>query len=137
MLINAYNQFVHNINYWNNKEYYGFGLGAVSYLNNYRISNTRNINRYNEGNYLLDSIYEDESLNMSNDMILGLRKLEGVSITDFYNKYKKNITSVFNIDDLIKQEIILINDDRLYINPLYVYLSNQVLVRFIDINKKD
>ena len=25
---------IHNLNYWHNGEYYGFGLGAVSYLNN-------------------------------------------------------------------------------------------------------
>ena len=35
----------HNLVYWNNEEYYGFGLSAVSYLNNYRSTNTKNISK--------------------------------------------------------------------------------------------
>ena len=34
---------IHNKIYWLNESYYGFGLGAVSYINNYRISNTKNL----------------------------------------------------------------------------------------------
>ena len=34
---------IHNMNYWLNGNYYGFGLGAVSYLNDNRINNTKNI----------------------------------------------------------------------------------------------
>ena len=31
----------HNLVYWNNEEYYGFGLGASGYINNRRTTNTR------------------------------------------------------------------------------------------------
>ena len=33
----------HNLVYWNNDEYYGFGLSAASYYNNIRKTNTRSI----------------------------------------------------------------------------------------------
>ena len=61
---------VHNKNYWLNGNYYGFGLGAVSYLDNTRISNTKNLGKYLQGNYLDNCDYEDEKTNKENDLIL-------------------------------------------------------------------
>ena len=122
---------IHNINYWDNGSYYGFGLGSVSYIDNYRISNTKNISKYNKGIYISNREYEDMNTNMSNDMILGLRKIKGVSISKFYNKYKKDIIEVFDIDDLINNKILIIDNDNMYIDSKYIYLSNQVLIRFI------
>ena len=121
----------HNINYWDNGSYYGFGLGSVSYIDNYRISNTKNISKYNKGIFVSNREYEDMNTNMSNDMILGLRKIKGVSISKFYNKYKKDIREVFDIDDLINNKILIIDNDNMYIDSKYIYLSNQVLIRFI------
>ena len=122
---------IHNINYWDNGSYYGFGLGSVSYIDNYRISNTKNISKYNKGIFVSNREYEDINTNMSNDMILGLRKIKGVSISKFYNKYKKDIREVFDIDDLINNKILIIDNDNMYIDSKYIYLSNQVLIRFI------
>ena len=122
---------IHNINYWDNGSYYGFGLGSVSYIDNYRISNTKNISKYNKGIYISNREYEDMNTNMSNDMILGLRKIKGVSISKFYNKYKKDIREVFDINDLINNKILIIDNDNIYIDSKYIYLSNQVLIRFI------
>ena len=124
-------QSTHNINYWDNGSYYGFGLGSVSYIDNYRISNTKNISKYNKGIYISNREYEDMNTNMSNDMILGLRKIKGVSISKFYNKYRKDIREVFDIDDLINNKILIIDNDNMYIDSKYIYLSNQVLIRFI------
>ena len=39
----------HNLAYWNNEEYYGFGLGASGYMNGFRYENTRNLDDYIEG----------------------------------------------------------------------------------------
>src|SRR5699024_8405529 len=41
----------HNLTYWNNNHYYGFGLGASGYFNNVRYTNTRSITNYIKGNY--------------------------------------------------------------------------------------
>ena len=34
---------IHNLNYWNNNEYYGFGLGAHGYIDGIRYENTKNL----------------------------------------------------------------------------------------------
>ena len=40
----------HNLTYWFNQEYYGFGLGATGYVSKMRYENTRNFNKYLRGN---------------------------------------------------------------------------------------
>ncbi|MEE3342859.1 MAG: radical SAM family heme chaperone HemW [Bacilli bacterium] len=122
---------IHNLNYWNNGDYYGFGLGAVSYINNHRITNTKNLSNYIKGKYLKDDIYENKKIRISNSLILGLRKTNGLNIDKFNKKYKVNILNLYNIKDLIKENKLLINNNRLYINPRYFYLSNDILINFI------
>lgn len=121
----------HNVNYWDNGSYYGFGLGAVSYLNNYRISNTKNLSKYLNRDYFGDKIYEDESTRISNSLILGLRKVKGINVSKFKERYNKDILSLYNIMDLVKEEKLLLNDNYLYINPKYYYLSNEILMNFV------
>ena len=36
----------HNLVYWNNEQYYGFGLSSTSYINNIRRTNTKNLTKY-------------------------------------------------------------------------------------------
>ena len=76
----------HNINYWLNGDYYGFGLGAVSYLDNYRISNTKNMSKYLEFKYVDNQDYEDIKIRKENDLILGFRLINGINYKLFnYN----------------------------------------------------
>lgn len=122
----------HNFNYWNNGEYYGFGLSSTGYLNHYRLTNTRNITKYLEGKYLDQKNYEDKNLQMSNTMILGLRKLEGVNLTTFKNTYHEDIFSVYDISNLIQDKLLIITNNHLKINPKYLYLSNEILLNFLE-----
>ncbi len=122
----------HNLVYWNNQKYYGFGLGASGFINNIRYTNTRSINHYLEGDFTLEEEVITKKIDMENEMILGLRKMEGVNIKTFFDKYKINITDAFDIDDLLDKNIIKIKDNYIYIDEKYLYLSNQILVRFID-----
>ena len=121
----------HNLTYWNNENYYGFGMGASGYINDIRYINTKSINKYIENNYT----YEEEKLNlketMENEMILGLRKLEGVSISKFREKYNKNIEEVFNIEKLLKEGKLIIENDYIKIPNKYLYVSNEILINFI------
>ncbi|MDD4608380.1 MAG: radical SAM family heme chaperone HemW [Bacilli bacterium] len=121
----------HNLTYWNNNEYYGFGLGASGYIGNVRYTNTRSIDNYIKGNY----IYESEQLNeiekLENALILGLRKTKGISISDFNNNYHKDILNDEIVKELIREEKLIKEVDNIYINPNYLYLSNEILIRFI------
>lgn len=122
---------IHNLNYWDNGEYYGFGLGAVSYIYNYRISNTRNLTKYIDGNYGLDRVYEDRDTRISNGLILGLRKTKGIKIAEFNKKYDVELLDLYNIAELIRDEKLVLDGNYLYINPKYYYMSNEILVNFV------
>jgi len=121
----------HNLTYWNNLEYYGFGMGASGYINNTRYTNTGSIIKYTSNNY--EYINEELTIKdkLENEMILGLRKLKGVNKKIFKEKYNTDIKDIFNINDLIKEGKLIENDDYIYINEEYIYVSNSILVNFI------
>lgn len=121
----------HNLNYWNNNEYYGFGLGAVSYLNNYRITNTKNLTKYVDRNYIDSSEYEDKNIDISNTFMLGFRKVNGINILDFKNKYNIDILDIEPVERLINEGKLVLGDNQLYIHPNYLYLSNDIILEFI------
>lgn len=126
----------HNLVYWNNEEYYGFGLSAVSYLENQRITNTRNINKYlkDEHSSVIETVSKTEQ--MENEMILGLRKTDGIDINKFYLKYHQRIEDTFPLDDLINKQLLIKENDHLKINDKYLYLSNEILINFIGGNNE-
>ena len=121
----------HNLVYWNNDRYYGFGLGASGFIDDIRYDNNRNILEYINGKYLKEyeklEIYED----MQNEMILGLRKLDGVSKKEFYLKYGKKIEDVFDIRELLDSKKLIDDGKYIYISSDYIYLSNEILINFI------
>ena len=122
----------HNLTYWNNNEYYGFGVGASGYINSTRYDNTRSINEYFKGNYILDSHILDLKETIENEFILGLRKIEGIKKEDFYKKYNIDIKSIEVVNKLLKENKLLENKKNIYINPKYIYTSNEILIEFID-----
>lgn len=124
-------QSIHNINYWDNGFYYGFGLGSVSYLDFNRISNTKNLNKYLNKEYIDSNIYEDKDTRVSNSLILGLRKIEGININKFNQRYNVDILKLYNIKELLQTQKLIIEDGNLKINNKFFYTANDILMNFI------
>ena len=122
---------IHNENYWKNGSYYGFGLGAVSYIDNYRISNTKNMNKYLRNDYIKNNEYEDINIRKENDLILGLRMISGININAFNDKYKENLLNKEIIKKLIKDNMLEVNNGYLKCNYKYIYLLNDILIDII------
>ena len=118
---------MHNLTYWNNNEYYGFGLGASGYVNGFRYSNTRSLTNYLKGKYILENELISLKTDMENFMILGLRKIKGVSNQEFSIRYGKNIKDVFDIKNLC------FDGNYYYISEDKLYISNYILKDFIHI----
>lgn len=118
----------HNTVYWENKEYYGFGLGASAYIDNRRVSNTRSLNKYLEGNYLLEEeMLEKEDL-VYYDIILNLRKSDGIDLDKLYSKYKVTI----EYKELMKLGLVQVCNNRLYIPEEKWYISNDIMIRLLE-----
>lgn len=121
----------HNLVYWNNSEYYGFGMGASGFINNIRYTNTRSLNKYINGNYKLEEEKMDIHTNLENAFILGLRKIEGINKREFYNNYNININDIIIVRNLLEEGKLIDDGNNIYINSKYIYLSNDILINFI------
>ena len=64
-------------------------------------------------------------------MILGLRKTKGVNILEFKKKYNKTIQEVFDVNKLLEENKLIIKDNYIFINPKYIYISNDILINFL------
>ena len=121
----------HNLTYWNNLEYYGFGLSACGYIDNIRYDNTRNLNKYLNGSYLMNSNKVSRDEQIENEFIFGLRKINGINKNDFFTKYNIDIKSIDPVNRLLKEKKLLENNENIFINPKYIYTSNNILIEFI------
>lgn len=108
----------HNMDCWSQKEYLGFGVNAASFENNVRYSNTDDINTYIENikkHDVLKNTIIEEKMNkkdlMNEYMILGLRKINGINMNRFQDKFKIPAIYIYNekISDLCQKGLIDFN----------------------------
>ena len=128
----------HNLSCWNQEEYIGFGLAAHSYIDNKRYSNTENIEKYIVGvddPVRLQTIHETQSQEdkMKEYMLLGLRKIDGVKISDFKNKFVDNPIYLYreSLNKLVTQELIEIDIDSIKLTNKGIDLANIVWEEFV------
>lgn len=91
----------HNLNYWDNNSYYGFGAAAHGYKNNIRYSNHNTLSDYikNPIKHKEESFLTKENC-LEEEIFLGFRKMSGLnkfSINEKYNiDFDKKYASVLN-----------------------------------------
>lgn len=127
---------LHNKTYWLNKEYLGIGSGSHSMYQGKRMFNTTNVSKYismiDNDNYDFTSRYEYNSLN--EEMMLGLRLIEGVHIEEINRKYRINLFEEFpELFKFIDDNIIEICDGYLRFTKKGVLLGNIVFQIFVEV----
>ena len=124
----------HNFDCWSQKEYIGFGTAAHSYFNGKRFSNKNTIEEYIE-KYNEKNIEEEQSReDMAKEYILlGLRKIDGVCISEFESKFQINPLFYFRfeISKLVDEDLIEIDLDNIRLTKKGLDLANQVWQEFI------
>ena len=124
----------HNLNYWNDGKYYGFGISAAGFLNNIRYQNTKNFKEYMENPLStkdLSILTPEERLDET--IFLGFRKREGINVKkinekfmiDFDKKYEEIVTKFISTGHIEKTE----NGYRLTISGILI--SNLILSEFL------
>ena len=126
---------LHNLHYWNLEEYLGIGLNASSQFNYTRVKNPKSIKEYIAGtkkNAL--NMHEIEDFNPKLEFLLmGLRKVAGISIKEYEKRIKKPLFEVYPIlKKHLKNGLLEINDDNLKLSKNGVYLANQVFVDLLE-----
>ena len=122
----------HNLTYWNNEEYYGFGLGASGYIGNLRYTNTLSMGKYLNNEYDDENEYLSLKDKMVYELILGMRKIKGINIEDFNSKYSKNILSNSIIKRLLKNGDLILDENYLKIPYNKIYTENEILEELLD-----
>ena len=121
----------HNLTYWNNEEYYGFGLGASGYTNDIRYTNTKSINNYIKNEYNRVDEYLTKEDKEKYELIMGFRKLKGINLDNYKNKYNKDLLENPIINKLLKENKLTVKDNYIFINEDYFYLQNNILIELI------
>ena len=124
----------HNMDCWNQKEYIGLGAAAHSYLNLKIFSNQEKIEEYikdfnnKEIHEVQDKISQEKEY-----MILGLRKLRGISINEFKNKFIDNPIYIFRneLNKLSNEGLVDIDLDNIKLTDKGLDLANIVWEEFI------
>lgn len=122
----------HNLCYWSNNEYYGFGLGASSYLENKRISNTKSLNNYLKGTYQNNIEILSKKDEIEYEIILNLRKSIGINIQEFQKKYHCELVDLYNYKPLLKSGLLKEENKQLFIPENKWYISNEIIVRILE-----
>lgn len=128
----------HNLAYWNMDNWIGVGSAASSYINNKRLTNTSVVEKYIEGINNDNPIMEEEIINSLEDnieefMFMGLRKIKGISISEFKRRFGKSIEDVYGplLDKYENAKLIIRDGDNLYLSSQGIEWSNQIMAEFL------
>ena len=131
----------HNMNCWEQKQYVGFGVAAHSYVNGVRYANTSDLKEYLNVNYnekgfkTIKTIEETQNkLDMEKEfMMLGLRKLDGISISKFEQKFGENPIYLFRneLQKLVEEDLLEVDLDDIKLTKKGLDLANLVWEEFI------
>lgn len=128
----------HNITYWSNEHYYGFGAGAHGYIGNTRYSNFGPIKKYMEPlqeNKL--PVFQQKELTlkekMEEEMFLGLRKVSGVSKAGFQRKFGQDLDVTFQnaIQKTMAKGWLENNEENVALTRNGRFLGNNVFQEFL------
>lgn len=130
----------HNLNCWKQESYLGIGCAAHSYFNGTRFSNISNlkqyINNYKQGASVHNIIFhenQDKEQMMKEYVLVGLRKIDGVDITEFKNKFSENLVYIFRneLNKLVKEGLVEVDDNSVKLTDKGIDLANQVWMEFV------
>lgn len=141
----------HNINCWEQKEYIGLGSAAHSYINGIRFSNKKELdNIFNDRKkiYIKDidikalkdlkefiNIEEQQNIEemQKEYMLLGLRKIKGVDISKFKEKFIENPIFKYRreLEKLVNENLILIDGNYIRLTNKGLDLANLVWEEFV------
>ena len=130
----------HNMNCWNQMEYVGIGAAAHSYRDITRYSNIEDIKEYIknvqkgefEKNRIIHEIQKEDD-SKKEFMLLGLRKIDGIKISEFKNKFGDNPIYLYRneLKKLSDEKLIIIQDDNIRLSNKGIDLANLVWEEFV------
>jgi oxygen-independent coproporphyrinogen-3 oxidase len=122
---------MHNLLYWTLGEYLGVGLGAHGFVDGYRTFNHRHLNDYQK-QFLDHKEKQTEEMLLQDELIFGLRKIQGVDVKLIEDKYQVKLMDKYpKLQEKITYGLVEIKQGKLRLTEKGVFLGNQVFMVFI------
>lgn len=128
----------HNLKYWSGGDYIGFGLGASSKIGKIRYKNETDLQTYLRKTQKGDRVTQIEEVLQAEDemaefFILGLRKTEGVSKSEFARRFSIDVMERYGeiLCQCETEGLLSFSGDRIAFTDRGLDVSNYVLCRFI------
>ncbi|MCY9307940.1 radical SAM family heme chaperone HemW [Bacillus inaquosorum] len=128
----------HNLTYWSNEEYFGFGAGAHGYISGTRTVNVGPVKHYidliaEKGFPYRDTHEVTIEEQIEEEMFLGLRKTAGVSKKRFAEKYGRSLDELFPsvLKDLAEKGLIHNSESAVCLTHQGKLLGNEVFGAFL------
>ncbi|WP_144486578.1 radical SAM family heme chaperone HemW [Bacillus pumilus] len=128
----------HNLTYWSNEDYFGFGAGAHGYVDGIRNVNAGPVKHYLElieqtGFPYKETHQVTKAEQIEEEMFLGLRKIEGVKTADFQAKYGASPEALFPavLEELEEKGLIVKDDTGIRLTRKGKLLGNEVFQAFL------
>lgn len=127
----------HNLRYWRYQDYLGAGAGAHSFFGGRRWANTADPLEYlHPGNQRRKTAAVEETVSPGQSMfeylMLGLRTAEGISESDFRNRFGRDPVGLLHgVDEMVAAGFAIRGRGRLALTPAGWAVSNEVLSRML------
>ncbi len=125
----------HNLTYWNNEEYYGFGVAAHGYVNGVRYGNIEKIEQFISDPYIKkESKLLTKQEQLEEEIFLGFRKMRGINISEINFKYNIDFREKYRevLDKYENLNLIQKTPQGYSFTPNGILVSNVVLADFLD-----
>lgn len=130
-------QSYHNLLYWSNEHYLGIGVAASSYIDNRRYQNTKILSKYfNDIDKRKFPIDDMEILSkedtLKHHIIQGFRKVQGINLKEYFNRYQTNIFEDFPLlNQFVQDGYFELINDFIRIKKEYFYVMDHFIEKLM------
>jgi oxygen-independent coproporphyrinogen-3 oxidase len=123
----------HNRVYWENRPYYGFGMGAASYVEGKRFTRPRTTKDYYQwvgAGCVIDCEVTPPQEVLLDTLMLGLRLAEGINLTTLSEKFGQHPLEVIHkcLKPHVEQGLVEITEERLRLSDPEGFLFSNVVL---------
>lgn len=126
----------HNMNYWNNSTYYGFGCSAHGYENGIRYANETNLEKYIQNPLTPKTSHTlTEQEKLEEEIFLGFRKMSGINIEEINKKFNINFTEKYGkiLKKYLSLKYLSETNSGFKLTDDGILISNVILSEFLEI----
>jgi oxygen-independent coproporphyrinogen-3 oxidase len=121
----------HNLLYWTMKPYLGIGVSAHSFDGRNRTFQTYNTKKYIDSGGLIKQTEEPTNL-LEETIILGLRLINGLSLSDIHTNFKVDLLNRYPVfNEWIIKEYLKIDGDMLSFTDKGFFIQNELFLHII------